>query len=218
MESGIQMVVFFFFFFFFYNLNLNFYESILLVEKLVSEQIEGILDEKTVCPELAEKRLFTPPMKSCHVGYSMRPHYTLSHKIVAQIKPKSPNRTCSKPLLGENSTSTSTASPLTNGAPPCRCSRRRVVLSRSPHTQMLRFVPISPLLFDQLSPQYLGFEIQMGLGYFLDINLFILVQVLLIYMDFASFFFFLFFFNFPFICIVNGFFSFIIFFFVLCSG
>nr|POE70832.1 hypothetical protein CFP56_45467 [Quercus suber] len=28
----------------------------------------------------------------------MRPQYTLSHKIVAQIKPKSPNRTCSEAL------------------------------------------------------------------------------------------------------------------------
>ena len=64
----------------------------------------------------------------------------------------------------------------------------RHVLRQRPRTQILWFVSISPLLFDQLFPQNLGFEILMVLGYFLDINMFILVQVLLIYMDFASFF------------------------------
>ena len=115
-------------------------------------------------------------------------------QVVAQLKPKSPNRTCSEALTWRKQHQYQHASPLTNGAPPRRYSRRCVVLSRSPHTQMLQFVPISPLLLDQLSPQYLGFEIQMGLGYFLDINLFILVQVLLIYMDFDFFFLF---FKFP---------------------
>ena len=47
--------------------------------------------EKTFCLELAEKRLFTPLMRSCHVSYSTRPQYTPSHRIVAQIKPKSPS-------------------------------------------------------------------------------------------------------------------------------
>ena len=30
-------------------------------------------------------------MRSCHIIYSMRPQYTLSHRIVAQINPKSSN-------------------------------------------------------------------------------------------------------------------------------
>ena len=54
--------------------------------------------EKTFCLEMAEKRLFTPPIRSCYVKYSMRPQYNLSHRIVAQIKPKSPNRMCSEAL------------------------------------------------------------------------------------------------------------------------
>ena len=133
--------------------------------------------EKTFCPEMAKKGLFMPPIKSYHARYSMRPQYTLSHRIVAQIKPKSSNMFCSEALTWRNSTSTNAISPLANEAPLRRQSRRGVVLSQCPRTQILQFVPISPLFFDQLFPQYLGFEIFVGLGYFLDINLFKLVQV-----------------------------------------
>ena len=142
--------------------------------------------EKAFCPELVEKELFTPPIRSCHTRYSIRPQYTLSHRIVAQIKSKSSNTFCSKALTRRNSTRTNASCPLTNGAPPYRQSRRGIILIQHPRTQILWFVPISPLLFDWLFPQNLGIEILVGLGYFLDIILFILVQVLLIYMDFPA--------------------------------
>ena len=109
-------------------------------------------------------------MRSYHVRYSMRPQYTLSHRIVAQIKPKSPNRTCSEALTWRKQHHAS--SPLTNGAPPRRWSRPGVILSRRPRTQILQFVPINPLLFDYLSPQYLGFEILMGLVFWTLITCF----------------------------------------------
>ena len=70
------------------------------------------------------------------------------------------------------STSTNASSPLTNGAPPRRWSRPGVILSRCPRTQILRFVPINPLLFDYLSPEYLGFEILMGLVFWTLITCF----------------------------------------------
>ena len=53
---------------------------------------EPIIKEKT---ELAENGLFTPPIRRCHDSYSMRPEYTLSHRIVARTKPKPPNPFCS---------------------------------------------------------------------------------------------------------------------------
>nr|XP_023920949.1 uncharacterized protein LOC112032420 [Quercus suber] len=61
-------------------------------------------------------------------------------RIEAQIKPKSPNKRVQKPSPGENRTSTSTnaSSSLINGAPPRRYSRYHFVLSRRPHTQVLR--------------------------------------------------------------------------------
>ena len=67
------------------------------------------------------------------------------------------------PYLEKTQSGANASSPLslTNGAPPRRGSCRRVDLSWRPRTKY--------------SPQYLGFEILMGLGYFLDINLFILV-------------------------------------------
>ena len=90
--------------------------------------VKLLIYEKTFCPELAEKGLFTPPIRSCHVIYSMRIWYTISHRIVAQIKPKSLNTICSEALTWRNSTSTNASSPLTNGAPCRRWSRGGVVL------------------------------------------------------------------------------------------
>ena len=63
-----------------------------------------------------------------YVIYSMRIQYTLSQRIVAQIKPKSSNTFCSKALTWRNSTNTNASSPLTNGAPHRRWSRSGVVL------------------------------------------------------------------------------------------
>ena len=66
--------------------------------KPVHASSSRIIKEKTFCPELAKKRLFTPPIRSCHVIYSMRPQYILSYRIVAQIKPKSSNTFCLEAL------------------------------------------------------------------------------------------------------------------------
>ena len=90
--------------------------------------VYSLFFEKTFCPELTEKGLFTPAIRSCHVIYSMRIWYTISHRIVAQIKPKSLNTFCSEALTWRNSTSTNASSPLTNGAPCRRWSRGGVVL------------------------------------------------------------------------------------------
>jgi len=78
--------------------------------------LRGLTSEKTFYPEPVEKGLFTPLIRSCHVIYSMRIQYTLSHRIVAQIKPKSSNTICSEALTWRNNTSTNASSPLTNRA------------------------------------------------------------------------------------------------------
>ena len=110
-------------------------------------------------------------MRSCHVRYSMRPQYTLLHRIVAQIKSKYPNRTCSEALPGENSTCTNVSSPLTNGSPPRRWSRRGVILSLRPHTQILWFVPIKWLTLYCLLVISLIFRFRNFDGFgFLDVN------------------------------------------------
>ena len=121
--------------------------------KPVHASSSRIIKEKTFCPELAKKRLFTPPIRSCHVIYSMRPQYTLSCRIVAQIKPKSSNTFCSEALTWRNSTSTNASSSLTNGAPPCRWSRRGMVLNRHPCTQILCGQPPKPQIEDLLLQQ-----------------------------------------------------------------
>ena len=54
------------------------------------------------CPEMAEKGLFTPPIRICHVRHLMRKQYTLSHRIITQLKLKSSNTVSDqKPLRGE---------------------------------------------------------------------------------------------------------------------
>nr|POF11178.1 hypothetical protein CFP56_68268 [Quercus suber] len=46
-----------------------------------------------------EKGLFTPPIRTCHVKHLMRKQYTLSHRIIAQIKPKSEQHQIRSPYL-----------------------------------------------------------------------------------------------------------------------
>ena len=81
----------------------NIYEFYNLIGEDVKllEHIDELpfINKKTICPELAEKGLFAPPIRSCHVRYTLRPQYTLSHRIVAQTKPKSPNTFCLEEAL-----------------------------------------------------------------------------------------------------------------------
>ena len=83
------------------------------------------------CAELAEKDLFTPPIRICHVRHLMRKQYTLSHRIITQLKLKSSNTVSDQSPYVEKQhqrlTHSISSSPLTTGAPP---RRHGVVLSR----------------------------------------------------------------------------------------
>ena len=56
-------------------------------------------ERENVLSRTGRKGLFTPPIRSCQVRYTLRPQYTLSHRIVAQTKTKSPYTFCSEEAL-----------------------------------------------------------------------------------------------------------------------
>ena len=81
--------------------NINEFYNLIGEDVKLLEHIDELpfINKKTICSELAEKGLFAPPIRSCHVRYTLRPQYTLSHRIVAQTKPKSPNTFYSEEAL-----------------------------------------------------------------------------------------------------------------------
>ena len=117
-----------------------------------------------------------PPISVCHVIHLMKNPYTLSHKIIflthiSESRLYQTHLDLFHLLL---------CSYHQTRAPPrrWRCHTRRFGAGTT--APNLKVCSDFCLLFDQLFSQTLGFEILMGLGYFLDINLFILVWFLLI--------------------------------------
>ena len=117
-----------------------------------------------------------PPISVCHVIHLMKNPYTLSH-IILFLTHVSESRLYQARL---DLFHLLLYSYHRTGTPPCRWRRCTHHSGAGTATPNLKVCSDFSLLFDQLFPQTLCFKILMGLGYFLDINLFILVWVLLI--------------------------------------